>query len=182
MTTRPESGRYDTLSIALHWLMLVLLVGVYACINLTDLYPRGSGERDVLKDRHFMLGLAVFALVAVRLLNRLRHRAPPVLPPLPQWQARLASAMHLALYGFMLAMPLLGWLTLSAQGKPIPFFGLHLPALLAQNKDLAHWLKEIHETIGTLGYFLIGGHAAAALYHHFITRDDTLVRMLPGRR
>jgi cytochrome b561 len=79
-------------------------------------------------------------------------------------------------------MPVLGWLVLSASGKPIPFFGVELPALLAQNKDLASQLKEVHETMGTIGYFLIGLHAVAALFHHYIVRDNTLVRMLPVRR
>jgi cytochrome b561 len=78
-------------------------------------------------------------------------------------------------------MPILGWLTLGAQGKPIPFFGLQLPALTAADKDLGHTLEGIHETIGTLGYYLIGLHAAAALFHHYWTRDNTLRRMLPQR-
>jgi len=78
-------------------------------------------------------------------------------------------------------MPLGGWVLLSASGKPIPFFGLQLPALLGENKGLADLIKEIHETGGTVGYFLVGFHATAALFHHYIKRDDTLVRMLPAR-
>ncbi|HEY8219812.1 MAG TPA: cytochrome b/b6 domain-containing protein, partial [Methylobacter sp.] len=73
------------------------------------------------------------------------------------------------------------WLILSAAGKPIPFFGLHLPALISENKPLAKALAEIHKTIGTAGYFLIGLHAAAALFHHYIVRDNTLRRILPGQ-
>jgi cytochrome b561 len=79
-------------------------------------------------------------------------------------------------------MPLLGWLALSAKAKVIPFFGLYLPALLAPDKALGHSLGEIHETIGTIGYYLIGLHAAAALFHHYVMRDDALRRMLPRRR
>lgn len=75
-------------------------------------------------------------------------------------------------------MPLLGWLTLSAKGKPIPFFGLQLPALIGADKTLAESLEEIHEFIGTLGYYLIGLHTVAALAHHYFMRDDTLLRML----
>jgi cytochrome b561 len=82
----------------------------------------------------------------------------------------------------MIAMPLLGWLALSAAGKPIPFFGLDLPALTGPDKDFAHSVEEIHETIGTIGYYLIGLHAAAALFHHYFLRDDTMLRMLPRRR
>ena len=69
----------------------------------------------------------------------------------------------------------------STAGKPMPFFGARLPALLSENKDLAGPLKEVLETIGTIGYFLIGAHALAALCHHHVARDNTPVRMLPGK-
>ena len=71
------------------------------------------------------------------------------------------------------------WLN-DAAGKPIPFFGLELPALIAKNKDLADQIKQVHEFVGTAGYWLIGGHAAASLAHHYIQRDATLQRMLPA--
>ena len=89
--------------------------------------------------------------------------------------------MHVALYTLMVGMPLAGWLLLSAEGKPIPFFGLHLSALIGKSKYLADLIEEIHETGGTMGYFLIGLHTAAALYHHYFVRDNTLRRMLPNR-
>jgi cytochrome b561 len=89
--------------------------------------------------------------------------------------------MHVALYVLMIGMPVAGWLMLSADGKPIPFFGLQLPALIDKSKDLAKIIKEIHETGGTVGYYLIGLHAVAALFHHYYVRDNTLQRMLPSR-
>ncbi len=96
-----------------------------------------------------------------------------------QWH--FARLMHTLLYAFMVAMPVLGWLTLSAEGKSIPFFGLQLPALIGPDKAFAHSVQDIHETIGTIGYYLIGLHAAAALFHHYVMRDNTLLRMLPRR-
>ena len=51
-------------------------------------------------------------------------------------------------------MPLLGWLTLSAKGQPIPFFGLELPALIGPDKATAKNLEDIHELIGNVGYAL----------------------------
>lgn len=36
------SARYGTLSIAMHWLMFLLLVGVDSCIELRELYPKGD--------------------------------------------------------------------------------------------------------------------------------------------
>lgn len=176
-------SRYGSLSIAMHWLMLVLLVAVYAAINLHDITPKGSELRAAFKTWHFMLGLAVFLLVGARLAIRLLSGAAPrIEPPAARWQLKAAHAMHLALYAFMIAMPLLGWLALSAGGKSIPFFGLEFPALVGPDKRLASALKEVHETIGTFGYYLIGLHALAALFHHYVMRDDTLARMLPGAR
>src|SRR5690606_2696201 len=123
-------------------------------------------------------------LVAVRLPARwLSGPAPVITPPIPAWQARASAGVHAALYLFMLGMPLLGWLTVSAKGHPVPlFFRLELPALIAPDKGLGHRLEDIHEMIGTLGYVAIGLHAAAALVHHYGRRDDTLRRMLPRGR
>lgn len=176
-------SRYGSLSIAMHWLMVLLLVAVYAAINLHDLAPKGSELRAALEAWHFMLGLSVFALVGARLAIRfLSAPAPGIEPPLARWQLKAAHFAHAALYVFMIAMPLLGWLALSAGGKPIPFFGLELPALMAADKGAASSLKEVHEAIGTFGYYLIGLHAAAALFHHYVMRDNTLVRILPAAR
>ena len=82
----------------------------------------------------------------------------------------------------MIGMPIGGWLILSAEGDPVPFFGLELPALVSPDKALAEQIEEIHETVGTIGYWLIGLHALAALYHHYVKRDNTLRRMLGGSR
>lgn len=182
MNLKNTVDRYHLASISLHWLMLALFVGVYASINLRELFDKGSVPRESLKSLHFMLGLAMFGLVWLRLALRAIYPAPRLQPALPQWQAVAAKLAHLALYALMLGMPLLGWLVLSAAGKPIPFFGLALPALIGPDKALASQLKEIHEIVGTAGYFLIGAHAAAALFHHYIQRDNTLLRMWPGSR
>jgi cytochrome b561 len=178
----PESDRrYHTLSIAAHWLTLLLLIAVYALIELRGIYPKDSDPREAMKTWHNMLGLLVFAIVFVRLALRLAFRSPPITPTPPAWMEWLAKAMHLALYAFLIVMPLLGWLTLSAEGKPVPFFGLELPALIGTSQPLARSLEDIHELIGTVGYYLIGLHAVAALYHHYFMHDNTLLRMLPGR-
>ena len=175
------NDRYGSLSMAMHWLMFLLLVGVYACIELREFYPKGSDPRNALKAWHFTLGLTVFALVWLRIVLRLFQVTPAITPPIPGWQQFLSKLVHLALYALMIGMPLAGWLILSGEGKPIPFYGIELPALMAKNKDLAQTLEEIHETAGTVGYFLIGLHAMAGLYHHYFMRDNTLKRMLPGR-
>jgi len=181
MNRKNASPRYGRLSIGLHWLMLILIAVVYACIELKGNFPKGSETRELLKQWHFMLGLSVFALVWLRLLARALSPTPAIEPPLPTWQALPAKLMHLALYALMIGAPLAGWLILSAADKPIPFFGLELPALIGPDKELAGQIKELHELAGTAGYWLIGLHAIAGLYHHYVARDNTLTRMLPGR-
>lgn len=178
---RNSTEHYGSLSIALHWLMLLILVAVYMCIELREFYPKGSDIREGLKSWHFMLGLSVFALIWVRIYARLSTSVLPIAPALAPLQNLSAKLIHIALYLFMIAMPLLGWLLLSASGKPIPFFGLELPALVAKNKGLADLIKDIHETGGTIGYVLVGFHVAAALFHHYYVKDNTLLRMLPKR-
>ena len=174
MTYKKIADRYHRSSIALHWLMLVLFIAVYASINLRELFDKGTPLREGLKSLHFMLGLLMLVLVSVRIALRVKYPAPAIQPAPSAGQAKLAKLGHLALYGLMIGMPLAGWLLLSAAGKPIPFFGLELPALIGPNKALAGQIKEVHEFVGNLGYFLIGGHAAVALFHHYIKRDNTL--------
>ena len=181
MHGKHTTDRYHALSIGAHWLTLLLLIAVYALIELRGIYPKGSDPREVMKTWHFMLGLTVLGVVAVRLVLRLMFREPPITPPPPAWQMLLAKAMYLALYLFLIVMPILGWLTLSAKGKVIPFFGLELPALIGPDKALGSSLEDIHETIGAIGYYLIGIHVAAALFHYYFLRDNTLQRMLPWR-
>jgi cytochrome b561 len=178
---RNSIRRYGSLSIGLHWLMLVLLATVYASIELREFFPKGSDPREALKLWHYMLGLSVLVLVLLRLAVYMIGPVLRIEPEPTAWQKLLAKLMHFALFVLMIGMPLAGWLILSAEGKPVPFFGLELPALVDENKDLAKIADEIHETAGVVGYWLIGLHAAAALFHHYVVRDDTLRRMLPFR-
>jgi cytochrome b561 len=174
--------RYAPISIVLHWAMLLLITGAYACILLRENFERGSDLREGLKTWHFMLGLTILSLVIVRIAARFLTAKPPITPQPPAWQRHLSKAVHWGLYAFMLGMPLLGWTILSAEGETIPFYGLELFPLVNPSKALAEQVQEVHETIGTIGYYLIGLHAAAALVHHYFFKDDTLKRMLPGRR
>ncbi|WP_341520281.1 cytochrome b [Pseudomonas sp. G.S.17] len=172
--------RYAKLSIAMHWLMLFLFVGVYACIELKGLMPRGSAARSLSLGLHALFGLAIFVMVWIRLLGRIMP-APAIAPRPPRWQIGLSHLMHLALYGLMIATPVFAWLMLSAQGKPVPYFGFMLPAPISIDPTMAQQMKEWHELLGNAGYWLIGLHAAAGLFHHYWIGDNTLKRMLPAR-
>ncbi|GAA5068063.1 cytochrome b [Lysobacter panacisoli] len=164
----------------LHWLMAVLILLVYVAIEQRGLFQRGSPERAAMMQTHFWLGLSVFVLVAWRLALRVRHGAPPIHPALPLWQALPAGLLHLLLYAFLIAMPVLGLLTAWTDGKVlyVPFSQIALPALMAPDPALAERLEDLHGSIGEFFYWVIGLHVVAALYHHYVRRDDTLRRML----
>lgn len=182
MNWKNTKTRYGSLSIGIHWLMLLLFIAVYATIELRVLFEKGSDPREALKTWHFMLGMLVFLLIWLRIAARLSGPTPAIQPEPEKMQQLSAKILHLALYALMIGMPLTGWLMLSASGKVIPFFGLELPALIGENKDLAKQIKEVHEFVGTSGYFFLGLHVIASLYHHHIKRDNTLTRILPERK
>lgn len=180
--TVDEQNRFHPLTIAIHWLTLVLLAGAYALIELRKFFPKESAMREGLKTWHFMVGLTIFALVLIRILLRFARRAPAITPEPPVWSRLPREGMHLLLYAFLIVTPILGWLTLSAKGKTIPFWGLHLPPIHTVDKGISKQFEDIHETIAYIGLALIALHTIAALFHHYILRDDALKRMLPARK
>lgn len=173
------AARYAGVVIVLHWLVFLLMAGAYAMEELRDLFPRGSPERATMRLWHYGLGLAVLAAAVLRLAARSATRTPPIVPPPPEWQEKLAKLAHAALYVLMLGLPLVGWLAVSAEGKAVVLAGVPLPMLTGPNEAWVKPLEKIHEIAGQAGYALIGLHAAVALWHHHVVRDDTLARMWP---
>lgn len=180
MASAISPKRYGMLTIGLHWLVLVVLIGVFAAIELREVFPSGSEMRGLMMQTHFSLGMLVVLLTLARLAARAIGGPAPAIEPAPAgWQVALAKGLHLALYVLMIAMPLIGWLMVNAGGRSLFFFGMELPALVGADKEFRDTLKEIHEVGGNLFYILVGLHAVAALVHHHFLRDNTLRRMLP---
>jgi cytochrome b561 len=163
----------------MHWSMFGLVLLAYLFINLFELFPRGSATRMNVLASHYLAGLAVLLLVLPRLWIRTHHPQPAIMPPLDRWIALLSKLTHAALYLFLRVQPLLGLITLQVGGKPVVLFGITLlPAFLGHpNHALSEQLEQLHGTIGTVFYYVIGLHILAALWHHFGRRDNTLQRM-----
>ena len=182
MRWRNSTAGFGIVSITLHWLAVLLIAAAYCTMEFKSIYPKGSPGREAMAQWHYMLGLSVFALVWLRLLFRWAGGTPVIEPAPPKWQASLATAAHWALYVLMVALPLFGWAAASTKGADISLLGLQIPPLLGPDKALSKTLKEIHEAGATAGYFLIGLHAAAGLFHHYFLRDNTLRLMRPEWR
>lgn len=170
-------SRYSPILIGLHWFMFVLLIAVFALIEMRSLFPRGSDPRELVKALHFMFGIVVLLLVVVRLGVRLSSPTPAIVPAPRFIENLLAKVMHISLYAFMFFMPVAGWIILSAEGHGVPFFGLELPPLIDKDEALAEQVEEIHKWVGGMGYYLIGLHVLAGLFHHYVKRDNTLKRI-----
>lgn len=177
------AGRFAPVQIALHWLVVAMMVSIYVAMECRGWFPKDL-RPTLIRLLHYSFGITVLFLLPIRLALRLAFPTPPITPTPPLWQERTARAMHLALYAFMLLMPLLAWTSYSLRGKPVWFYGFDLPGFLAPDDILRKQLKPMvwHERIAELGYWLIGLHAAAALFHHYVVRDDTLRRMLGSGR
>jgi cytochrome b561 len=130
---------------------------------------------------HKQLGILALMLVAVRLLWRLGNVLPRLVETLPDWQKVAARFVHLCFYGLMFALPVTGWLMSSATGIPVPVLGLFtLPDLVPYDDRMFHALVAIHRSLGYALIAFMAAHIGAALRHHFLWRDSTLKKMLPG--
>lgn len=164
----------------LHWIIFALVLIAYLAINLHEVFPHGSSVRANVRATHFLAGIAVLLLALPRLVARLAHAAPPIVPPMDRLTYRIGKLTHLALYLFLIVQPIMGIITLQLDGKPIVFFGVTvLPVLFGSgDPQLAHQWQDIHGTVGTVFYYVIGLHILAAFWHHFVRKDNALRRML----
>ena len=175
---------YGLVAIALHWAMaLLLLMLVVLGLYMVQLPDVGYDEVKItLILVHKALGLIALAAVLLRLGWRVGNLLPELVAGLPQWQQVAARFVHLSLYALMLALPLTGWWMSSAGGYPVTFFGLFdLPDIGPFND---YWFRlsiVIHRWLAYALIAVVALHAAAALRHHWVKKDDTLRRMLPGR-
>lgn len=171
--------RYAKSQIVLHWLTLLMVILTYSAMLLKDSVP--DDMASLVKNLHFNFGLMVFLLMFIRLGLRRRYATPPTTPPLEEWQEWGAKIFHVLLYVLFLALPVLGVLTLVYGGKEWVLLGWQVPQVVTPNPVLRSVIKSTHETLANTGYFIIGAHTMAALYHHYLRKDDTLRRMMPGK-
>jgi cytochrome b561 len=177
--------RYGAVAILLHWLMAVLLVVLTALgLYMASLPDVGFDTKKIaLILYHKELGILALIVALLRLSWRVGNALPQLVDNLPDWQKVTARLVHLCFYGLMLALPVTGWLLSSAAGFSVSFFGwFKLPDVVSFNDYLSHTFTDIHEWLGYALIVLILIHAAAALGHHCLFKDETLKKMLPQTR
>lgn len=175
MATR---GRFDAVTIMLHWLTVLLFVPLLASMALLQ---TGSGpDPALLIDIHRGSGAALLATTAIRFLWRQSFAR---LPPFPQnmrpIHRRAVTVSEWALYVLLLAQPLTGLAMTIARGRAFRLIVWQVPALMGRDKELAALLHDAHRAGAYFLLALVGLHASAALIHHYLIRDDVLAAMLP---
>ena len=172
------SKNWNPLIRSLHWLSVLILVACVAAVWGHELFASGTPERAAMMQTHFLAGGLLGALGVLRIASRLASQAPtPAVAPSPL-MAKLAKAGHLAIYGFLLALPLAGYIAVSGRGVPIDLLGLVSVPPLSVDKDFAHTAKELHEGLANGFLFVLAGHVAAALYHALVLKDGVVGAML----
>ncbi|MFH1804484.1 MAG: cytochrome b [Pseudomonadota bacterium] len=179
MSLRSTALRFGIVAKTFHWVMAVLFVLMFAIGWYMDLLPLGLEKLEWMS-RHKSIGIGILFLAVLRIIWRASESTPDAISN-RTWEKRAAKIAHIALYAVMLAMPMTGWLMSSAANFSVSVFGLFtLPDLVAPDKDLFAALSYTHWLLSWGIVALVGLHVAAALKHHFMDRDSTLRRMLPG--
>ena len=157
---RNSADRYGLVAMVLHWTMALAIITLLAIgVFMVRLTPGSSLQFEVYQ-LHKSVGITVLVLSLLRLAWRLFNPAPPLPTNLQPWEKGLARFTHIGFYVLMIALPLSGWMMVSASVWNIPtvIFGAftlpHLPVLgtLENKKPVEDALKEVHEALA-IGMF-----------------------------
>ena len=166
-----RTDRYSGGAILFHWAIAALVL-VNLWIGLI------GGSMPV----HKAIGITVLALTIGRIAWRIGHAPPPLPAHTPAIERLVAKTLHLVFYALLVVLPMSGWaMSSGATRRPLTWFGVFDIPYLPVSPATAGIAHEAHEIVGIAMAVLVGLHIAAALRHHFLVRDNVLLRMLPGR-
>jgi cytochrome b561 len=172
----PRATSWSPLSIFFHWATALLVVLALFAIEIRG--PKGSDSRTMWNAVHIWAGSTVLCLSVLRVLWTLWRGTPPDLEH-SRTQLFLARLVHLALYLLIFVQPLLGIMMVNTGGNPVNVAGTGYMLRLLPTDPVVHtFLHDAHFLVGNAAFWLIGLHALAALAHHFVFKDATLMRMV----
>lgn len=182
MSLKNTSTSYGSVAHFFHWLIFLLVLIMvpvgFTMGNISDKALRGE-----VVNIHKLIGVLILLLMLLRLLWALMNVKPSLPFQTPTWQRMAERTMHIALYLGLIIMPLSGLIGAVAAGHPPRLGDLSIKLPIAQNKTLAEFAFDfVHKPLAWILIVLISIHILAALYHHFIKRDDVLRRMLTSRQ
>jgi cytochrome b561 len=178
MTVRNSTTAWGSVSKAVHWIIVLLIVNQWVIAERADDLT-GLAKLKAL-GYHKSFGMTILMLAVIRLVWRLSNPVPDLTAETRPWERVLAKISHVLLYALIFAMPLTGWLMSSAKTYSVSWFNLFaFPNLVGKNEHLYELTHELHEVLFNVLVAVAVLHALGALKHHFIDRNDVLKRMLP---
>ena len=179
MNIRNTRQGFGLVSIILHWLMALLIIGLFASGYYMVELDYYSKWYNVLPWWHIAVGVTTFLLLLLRIVWRWTNPRPAALSSYQSWENIAARITHYAFYLLLLVISVTGYFITTARGAPIDFFGwFDIPALTRLDSEPADWAGRIHEyaAYAVAGLFLL--HVCATVKHHFIDKDITFIRIL----
>nr|WP_319389879.1 cytochrome b/b6 domain-containing protein [uncultured Cohaesibacter sp.] len=169
-SSAPE--KYSSAIIVLHWLGALLIIGLLIVGSLLE-DMTGATKMQLLAF-HYYAGLATGALFLVRLVFFFFHARPAADPSWPKWQATASTAVEGLLYLLPLIMVASGMIAMLAFG-----LGDYVQAGDYEGYQAAHrvWPMLVHSLTANLLIAAVGLHVVAALYHHFVQKDQVFNRI-----
>lgn len=180
MALRNTSTNWGWLAKSLHWL---IAIGIFWLIwlGLEQADMESGPEKLAARATHASWALLVLTLMTIRIVWRLMNSTPSHPTDMPSWQRAAATITHWAIYAAVFTQLIAGSVTVATGGKPLPFFGIFSIQLpIAENEDAHHFWEEVHEFAWKPLAGLLILHVAAALYNHFLNKNDVLRRMTVG--
>ncbi len=181
---RSDDRQYSGFAKLLHWLTALTVVGMFALgLWMMELSYYDSWYRTA-PDIHKSIGIALVMVTALRLVYKFVMPQPGALPGHSPLVRVAAKVVHSVIYLLLLVMFVSGYLITTAKGDSLVVFGgyLEIPSVFSGVDNLEDKAGEVHEIVAFTLIGLAVLHALAALKHHFIDRDDTLLRMIRRSR
>jgi superoxide oxidase len=176
-----NSGRppFDNVTIILHWLTVLIVVTMF-----TSAWLRSQSHDDAFKATllqiHRSLGVTIWVMTALRLAWRLTQaKLPPFSATMTETPRIVVRWTEYGFYGLLLIQPVTGIGTTLFGGRPFALFVWRIAPLFQDDKALQAMFRLLHEVGAWALAALIVDHAAAALIHHFVLRDDVLECVAP---
>jgi len=179
MTLTNTNQSYGSIAKFFHWLTALLVI----ILLIAGYFMGDIGDKSLklqVFNLHKLFGLTVLALIILRLLWRWTNPVPLLPPEMALWERTLEKTVKAFFYIALFVMPLSGWIFSTAAGHP-PHLGDYTLAapFIPLSKTLADQIFNIHATFAVIIIGLLCLHIAGALKHHFINKDNVLLRMLP---
>jgi superoxide oxidase len=180
LTVKAAKSRFDPMSIVLHWLTVLLIIGQFTTAWLHEAVGHGTSLALAILATHRAMGVLTWTVGLARLAWRRSFAyLPPFPESMPKLQQFIAKANEYGLYVLLLVQPVTGLGDVVFHGRPFTLFIWQVPALLAPDPAIRSLFQEAHEFGAKALLALIGLHAGVALFHGLVLRDGVLQRMLP---